>query len=133
MSPPISGIVCAPHSLAQSGLAAAALWIAVLLAVVVGASIVLLVVRRRLLGEQSEDAGLGITLEDLRRMHARGELTDDEFAAAKRVVIGEAGGEADAAGPGTNPVTGARRARPGFDLTGTPLPRPESERNMGEV
>jgi len=90
------------------------IWIGAFVVLLVIGAVVLTAVRRRLLGERERDAGAGLSLHDLREMHARGDLSDEEFARAKAAVLGSAGGAA--------PAPGERRAAPGFDLAGDPLP-----------
>lgn len=89
-------------------------WAGALIVLLIVGAIVLTAVRRRLLGERDGGGGLGLTLHDLREMHARGDLSDDEFARAKASLLGRS---VDAA-----PGAGERRAPPGYDLAGDPLP-----------
>ena len=62
-------------------------WIAVLLVVVVVLIVIALWLRRRF-SDASEDemmlSSTAFTLSDLRRMHAEGKMSDEEFEAAKR-------------------------------------------------
>jgi hypothetical protein len=60
-------------------------WLIVLLAIAVGGGIVILWIRRSL--KAQPDAPQGYTLEDLRRMHKAGELTDEEFTRAKETML----------------------------------------------
>ncbi len=57
--------------------------------------IVSLAIRKRMLTPDEPDAGggMGFTLSDLREMHRRGELTDEEFDQAKRRLIANARAE----------------------------------------
>lgn len=96
-------------------------WMLVLIVLVIAAGLVLLALRRRLLDEADEVGGSGLDLKTLRAMRDRGELTEEEFERARERVL-EAYG-ADATTPATtSPLDGSLRARPGFDLTGEPLP-----------
>ena len=61
--------------------------IALLIVLAVAGGAVLLVLRRRLLGTPPDRANVGGLMDELRAMHARGDLTDEEFAAARRRVI----------------------------------------------
>ncbi|MEZ6318347.1 MAG: SHOCT domain-containing protein [Phycisphaerales bacterium] len=83
-------------------------WLGVLIAVTVVAGIVLLALRRSLLAPPSSREGaLSGLMDDLRAMHARGDLTDDEFAAAKRRMvekIREASTSQNADDPSKNPT-----------------------------
>lgn len=63
--------------------------VAVLLALVLIGAVVVLKLRRRLLGNE-DSSGMPLTLHDLRRMHAEGRMTDDEFERAKVAIIGGA-------------------------------------------
>ena len=60
-------------------------WLLVLLAIAVGGGILILWIRRSL--KTQAEAPQGFTLEDLRRMHKSGELSDDEFARAKETML----------------------------------------------
>lgn len=106
-------------------------WAGVLVVVVIGGGLALFWIRRRLLASDAATGGDAVSLQTLRDMKARGELSDAEFEAAKAVVLeqlggvgirGGAGDPAAALRPKSPPAD--RRARPGFDLTGEPLPRP---------
>jgi hypothetical protein len=107
------------------------LWVGVLVVVVVGGGLALFWIRRRLLGEDRQSAGDGVSLQTLRDMKARGELSDAEFEAAKAVVLQELGAQGKRGGP-NDPAAALRpkspppelRAKSGFDLTGEPLPKP---------
>jgi hypothetical protein len=61
-------------------------WLGILGLVVIVGGVVLLRLRRRI----REDEGtptVGFTLHDLREMHARGELTDEEFQRARDALV----------------------------------------------
>ena len=64
-------------------------WLVVLLVVVVAGAILLAFLRR---ATHASDASIreGFTIHDLRTLHARGDLTDAEFARAKAAVIARA-------------------------------------------
>lgn len=121
-------------ALAQvAGKSVVPLWImlGVLIVVVVAMGIAMLVIRRRLL-EKEGAAGQEGLMAGLREMRNRGEISPEEYDAARRTMAARAAGvapaqagvkrqpEPGAAGPGG----GARVAKPGFDLTGAPLPKP---------
>lgn len=112
------------------------LWIVVLMVFVAlgGALIVLIRKRAREIGSGSPTVGL--SLADLRRMKAEGQLSEEEFERAKAMVIGELGGKVERLGGERvrvdgRIVDGELRARPGFDLTGQPLPGFEGENGLG--
>lgn len=62
-------------------------WLLVLIGVVLIGSIAIYFIRRWLRGG-GPSAPQGFTLEDLRQLHAGGELTDEEFERAKATMIG---------------------------------------------
>ena len=106
-------------------------WAGVLIVVVVVGGFVLMWLRARLFkADESDHAGDGGMLEDLRRARRSGKLTDEQFERARDRVLRAAKGEAMPDRPVHHEVTddGAVRAKPGFDLTGTPLPRPTAPR-----
>jgi hypothetical protein len=85
--------------------------VGVLIVVVVAAALVLLKYRGRLLARDSDAALHEGLFENLRRMRNQGRLTQEEYDAATGAAI--------------RPVApGEVRARPGYDLTGAPLPPP---------
>jgi hypothetical protein len=61
-------------------------WLLLLLAAAVVGAIVVIVLRRWLRAPDSA-SGEGFTLHDLRRLHAAGQLNDDEFQRAKSALI----------------------------------------------
>lgn len=126
-----------------------AITIGVLIVVVIGAGIGLLVLRAKLnSADDTEDAGTGGMLETMRVMRDRGEISEAEYRTAQAALVAKASrerGEQSGADPGggkppsrdrTHPTApGELRAKPGYDLTGEPLPPPvrdRSERNGGE-
>lgn len=112
----------------SSGAGPVLVWSGVLVIAVVAGAIVVLWARRSLLSDREPGGAGGLSLHELRQLRARGELTEAEFEAAKAVVIGSSG---RAAGPPDRPqrggTPGERRAAPGFDLTGEPLPPSASD------
>ncbi len=85
--------------LAQQSAASSALnpyavlgWAAVVLVAMGLLGVIALAVRRRLLRPEAPDAAgsMGFTLAGLREMHAKGQLTDEEFDHAKRRLIANA-------------------------------------------
>jgi hypothetical protein len=87
------------------------------------AAVVVLGYRRRLLGPHSQENHAGL-MDELREMRNRGELSEEEFAAAKRSMVARLSGNAPAQLKPRPSVGGDRIAPPGVDLTGQPLPRP---------
>lgn len=112
-------------------------WVVVLLVVVVLGGVVVMLVRKSARGADSYGPTIGLSLADLREMRAQGRLTEEEFERAKAMVIGQLGGKIDGAGAERirvqgRIVDGELRARPGYDLTGQPLPGFESGVNPPE-
>ncbi len=105
--------------------------VGVLILVVVGAGLLVMAIRRRLLQKHDPRASASSFLDELRDMHRRGQVSDQEFQAARASLLAKVTGAPVAhppASPRAAPSTGARVAPPGFDLTGAPLPRPITER-----
>ena len=99
------------------------LWTLVLIAAAIAGGAVVLLVRRRVMRSDAERRGHGLSLSDLRKMRDRGDLTDEEYERARAAIIGTVAGSGSGGSP-MRPTTipGEVRARPGFDLTGEPLP-----------
>lgn len=106
--------------------------------------IVLFVVRRKFLGDNSGgDIDRGGVLETLRVMRDRGEVSEAEYRTAQAAIVGGAAREkgensgADPAGPARArtraALPGELRAEPGFDLTGAPLPPAVRDRAAGDT
>ncbi len=70
-------------------------WLIMLLVVVVVGAAGIYFVRRMLQGGH-RTTGEGFTLDELRRMRAAGQLSDEEFERAKALIIGRVGGSASA-------------------------------------
>jgi len=82
----IGSHTAAVNVLAQQGGGGAILWTGVLAVVIVVGCLGLLHLRRRLLGG-NDDAGEGMTLDHIRKLHAQGQLSDEEFATLKSQMI----------------------------------------------
>ncbi|MGP1310571.1 MAG: SHOCT domain-containing protein [Phycisphaerales bacterium] len=119
-----------------SGAGQIALWsVALMLAAIIGFWFAIWL-RKRLTTEE-EGSGEGLTLGALRTMHARGELSDEEYDAARAAVLAQSGVDPDKARSDRGAAGFARTAEPGVDLAGDPLPShegkpPESGRNPPE-
>lgn len=118
------------------------IWVGVLIVAVLALGIVIVAVRRRVLAR--DHAANDGFIEQLRRMHRSGELSTEEYDAARRSLTAKLAAGMEAAKAPVSPARppgGARsapaarslpsteppqelHARPGFDLTGAPLPRP---------
>ncbi len=104
--------------------------IALFVLIVVGTFV--LTALRRSLRPKETDPAEGFTLHGLRRMHARGDLTDEEFARAKAAVIertrGVSSGNAGKT-PGSSDTTSTERSADG-DGDGTRDERREYPDNL---
>lgn len=79
--------------LAQSvgGVTGLWLWGGVLIVVAVGALFAILAIKRRLM-DKGDNESTGWTLQDIKALHASGEISDDEFRTLRDQVIGSVGG-----------------------------------------
>ncbi|MCC6909966.1 MAG: SHOCT domain-containing protein [Phycisphaerales bacterium] len=75
---------------------AIALWLGVLAALILAAAFVVVMVRRALRTDEN-GAAPAFTLQDLREMRSRGDLTEEEYQAARAVALGHAAQTTDAA------------------------------------
>jgi hypothetical protein len=99
------------------------IWAGVLIVVVAVGGGLLIAYRRRVFAKDTPDKS-GF-LESLRAMRNRGEISSEEYdATRKRMAARVAGVATPPVGPRPAPVAepGLRVAKPGFDLTGAPLP-----------
>lgn len=103
-----------------------ALWAVALIFVAILGFWAAMLIRKRAMGEEEQGEREGLTLGALRDMHARGDLDDDEYEAARAAVLARAGVDPDKARPVGEPGF-SRSAAPGVDLTGAPLPAPDDE------
>ncbi len=109
-------------------------WVGALIVAVLILGIAILLIRKRLLAKDAEQ--VSSMLGELRRMHKSGELTTAEYDAARkaltinvanRIVPPKSAKTApEKPAPSRRTAPGEVRARPGFDLTGAPLPAPPS-------
>lgn len=116
-------------------------WLAALAAAVVLLAFILLQIRRRMLSDApTGGAGAELTLEDIRRLKQRGEISEREHRVLRAAAMARLGVEVDqakaaddddeAGSPEDDAATDPpdeRRAAPGYDLTGEPLPGPSDE------
>lgn len=119
-----------PPGAASSTSADVVIWVGVLIVAVLLLGALILLVRKRMLAKDKHGADNWIG--DLRQMHKRGELSTEEYESARRALTAKfaAGAGANAATPTPRPTrppapraaTSELRAKPGFDLTGAPLP-----------
>lgn len=93
-----------------------------LIVVVVVAGLIIMKIRASMLSKGREsDEGI---FAGLRAMRDSGELSLDEYDAARKRLAAKAAGVPPPPPPARAPKPGDLRAQPGFDLTGAPLPRP---------
>ncbi|MFG0244080.1 MAG: SHOCT domain-containing protein [Phycisphaerales bacterium JB054] len=110
------------------------LTIGVMIVLVMAAGIALYVVRGRLFGKDGPNQlDHGGVLETMRAMRDRGEISEEEYRTTQAALVAKAASKRHAAADpqrtsGAAKIqtstdrTGDRRARPGYDLTGDPLP-----------
>jgi hypothetical protein len=124
--------ITAAASLAEQGgrsLGAYLGWIGVFIAAILLVGMFILAYRRRMLGpNDSADHARGL-LDGLRRLRDTGQMTPQEYDAARKTIAGKLAGKEPGIPPRRpNPTpSGGAAARPGFDLTGAPLPRPDPQ------
>ena len=99
------------------------LWIGVTVVLVLVGAVIAVWVRRRYRDDALGDAAPEtLSLHELRELHERGGISDEEFEALKDAAVrAHQGGVAALAA--SKPATDVRAA-PGVDLTGEPLPAP---------
>jgi hypothetical protein len=113
------------------------LMVGVMIVLVVGVGIGVFILRSRLFGaDPGSEAGAGGMLETMRRMRDRGEIPEEEYRAAQAAIVGKVKsppplGSSPAGARTPSSALGELRAKPGFDLTGAPLPRRVSEDDHG--
>ena len=111
-------------TLAQSPAAAGRVvfWCGVLLIAAAGLALAAWWLRRRLIADDdAEPLPMGFSLSDLRKMHERGELSDEEFEHAKRRMVAGTRARMEAENQGGT----ASEAKPGAQ--GPPKPSPEPD------
>ena len=69
------------------------LWLSCLILAGMGGIQVLLWLRRRLRVEKNGPASVGFSPEELRELHQRGQLTDEEFGRLRKAALGLGGGK----------------------------------------
>jgi Short C-terminal domain len=100
------------NGLAQANdLGPAMLMLGGLLGIVLAAGAVLIWVRSRTLGGGSVRSGSGL-FDDLRRMRESGEITEEEFAAAKRSVVDRMAGRSPADGEPAGAISDSATLEP---------------------
>ena len=115
-----------PWVLAQMGRASSQIlfWIDVLIAVVLISGILWVKLRRDVLNDDQPDDPASL-IDQLRRARDTGMISPEEYQASREALLGR-GSKVRRVVRGEIFEDGTIRARPGFDLTGTPLPDPPS-------
>lgn len=134
--PLLSLAAAAQPSRSPQAVAELILWIGVIILVLVALGIIAIYFRNRVHRADPSESQTGSLLESLRAMHRRGELSQEEYESARASLMAGMTGSQTATGSHTRkadrPAAGGesgdregpreRIARPGFDLTGEPLP-----------
>lgn len=105
----------------------------VLIAVVIALGLFLLMLRATMFRKDPGHSAHAGMFDHLRDMRDRGEISPEEFDAAKAAMVSRVSGKAATSPPGAKtaskplvPKAKGRVAPPGVDLTGEPLPPHES-------
>jgi hypothetical protein len=115
---------CLAHLLAQSDSIAQPLIWSVILIVILMILFAAVGLYRKWMKSEDTGGGEGFTLSDLRRLHKSGQMTDEEFEKAKKVLIGSVKSAAEKMGqtppltrrdPLNPPKQGPRTFPPQFD------------------
>ena len=121
-----AGASAPPLTLGAGSVGLVMLWLGVLLVVVLVGGFALLFLRRWLLDTGDGRGDTGWDLRSLRAMRDQGEISDDEYERARATIVEALSKPSSPTTPavaGPTPHSGGeRRAKPGFDLTGEPLP-----------
>jgi cytochrome c-type biogenesis protein CcmH/NrfF len=64
-------------------------WVGVLIALIIGGGVLVMVLRKRLLAKDDASAEMGL-FDALKQMRDRGEMTQEEYEAARRKVVEKA-------------------------------------------
>lgn len=115
-------LAISPRAGTEQDLSGFLVTLAVLIVLVVVTGIFLLILRKRMLGERDE-AMSGSVFEDLQRLRKEGKVSEVEFEYLRRCMAARVAGKeppprpAELAGEADELV-----APPGYDLTGAPIP-----------
>ena len=106
-------------ALAQQSTTGLIVAVLALVGVTVVGGVIILAVRRHATSDRAAGSHESLSLAEIRDLHARCELTDEEYAALRAAALGAFG----YASPDAAEEAGEeRRAPPGVDLAGDPLP-----------
>jgi len=112
------------------------LWLGAIMLIVVVTGVAVLIYRRRVLSKEAAGEAQARLMDEMRAMRDRGEISIEEYERMKsRLVARVAGRPVSDRHPTPAPAHAqtlpdrgdVRQSRPGFDLTGAPLPRPKDE------
>lgn len=122
----LSGRSIIPAFVAQVSMETqAVLWTLAVIGLTLVGAVVVLLVRRRIFTSGLDAPGT--MLDGLRAARDGGKMTEEEYAAARRAIVRKVSGEviADLSDDRPMPIVrdGGLVARPGYDLTGEPLPK----------
>jgi hypothetical protein len=110
---------------AGKALAPALMWLGGMIVVVVIAGLVILKIRGSIFAREAGSANQEGLLLGLRRMRDTGEISPEEYDTARKSMAARAAG--GAAPPRRAHEAGEQRSKPGYDLTGAPLPDQSSQ------
>lgn len=108
------------QSAANRNLGPMLLQLGLLIVLVLVLGVVILAVRKAMFKDDNADAG-GSLFDDLRRMRDSGEISELEYDYLRKCIAARAAGK-DLPPRPPELEQAELRARPGFDLTGAPLP-----------
>ncbi len=116
-------VILAQQGIKVSELKPVLISIGALIVVVVVLGFVLLAMRKRMFGGSEDGEVAGSMFEDLRRLREKGEISEVEYDYVRKCIAARvAGRELPPRPEGLAPEAEELRARPGFDLTGAPIP-----------
>lgn len=124
------------HGVRKTDIGPYLLWVGIFLVLVIGAGLAILAYRKVMFSSHAPDSHSGI-LSGLRRMRDSGQMTEAEYDAARRAIAAKVRARPPAHAAATRPDDGTaatergRTARPGFDLTGAPLPKADIDNSEG--
>lgn len=100
---PPAATIAPPASPPGGAVTPTLVWVGILIVVVIVGSIIVMVVRRRVLAREAPASNDSTFMDELRAMRDRGEITPEEFEAAKRAAVRRLRGDVEGAKPGGPP------------------------------
>ncbi|MBX3364571.1 MAG: SHOCT domain-containing protein [Phycisphaeraceae bacterium] len=98
-------------------------WVGLLIGLTIIGGMLIAAVRKRYANWSETGDDRAEMLEELRRLRKRGELTPEQYEVSRDSLLGRGRPRARPVIKGEIHEDGSILARPGFDLTGSPLPR----------